>query len=259
MNQLMNFNFNDNDMTVIKNGDQIWFRGFTVASILGYENQRKAIKDHVKDKYKTRYDKLCENFDVTIRYVAKIQKHSIFINEPGLYSLILRSKMPIADKFSDWVVEEVLPSIRKTGSYTVPKNDHDERRLKLAEDEERRRQDKERRRQVAALESITDAKLKQALTDRIMNELQGRKAIMDKTEKWARDIQTIAKEEYGETIDFMYASKLGTYIKNNFVKKYKRNPSKYNKFCNGCTRKVNAYEKQYEPEIIQWIGEYMEQ
>lgn len=86
-----------------------WFVGKDVATALGYTNPRKALKDHVPDKYK-----------LTEQIVTSGQRRSVtLINEAGLYKLVMRSKLESAEKFSDWVCEEVLPSIRKTGTYTV--------------------------------------------------------------------------------------------------------------------------------------------
>lgn len=84
-----------------------WFVGKDVAEILGYSNTRKALADHVdeEDKGVTKCDTLGGVQDLTV------------INESGLYSLILSSKMPNAKKFKSWVTSEVLPSIRKTGGY----------------------------------------------------------------------------------------------------------------------------------------------
>ena len=88
----------------------IWFLGKDVASILEYSNTAKAIRDHVDGE-----DKL------TKRIVLSGQnREAIFINESGLYSLILSSKLPNAKKFKKWVTGEVLPSIRKHGAYLTP-------------------------------------------------------------------------------------------------------------------------------------------
>ena len=87
-----------------------WFVGKDVAEALGYSNPRKAIGDHVdeEDKGVTKCDTLGGTQDLTI------------INESGLYSLIMASKLPTAKQFKRWVTSEVLPSIRKQGSYTQP-------------------------------------------------------------------------------------------------------------------------------------------
>lgn len=86
-----------------------WFIGKDVAEILGYTNTAKAIRDHVDDE-----DKLTERF-----VLSGQNREVVFINESGLYSLILSSKMPNAKKFKRWVTSEVLPSIRKTGQYQL--------------------------------------------------------------------------------------------------------------------------------------------
>lgn len=89
-----------------------WFVGKDIASILGYANTSDALKKHVdkEDKGVAKCDTLGGKQTLTV------------INESGLYSLILSSKLPNAKKFKRWVTSDVLPSIRKTGGY-IP---HDE-------------------------------------------------------------------------------------------------------------------------------------
>ncbi len=84
-----------------------WFVGKDLADILGYSNSRKALADHVdeEDKGVTKCDTVRGKQEMTI------------INESGLYSLILRSKLEGAKAFKKWVTKEVLPSIRKHGAY----------------------------------------------------------------------------------------------------------------------------------------------
>lgn len=94
--------------TTTINGEP-WFVSKDVADILGYSNPRDAISKHVDDE-----DKGVANCDT----LGGRQNFSI-INESGLYALIIGSKLPAAKKFKHWVTSEVLPSIRKTGSYTV--------------------------------------------------------------------------------------------------------------------------------------------
>ena len=86
-----------------------WFVGRDVAEILGYSNSRDALAKHVdeEDKGVAKCDTLGGMQDLTI------------INESGLYSLILSSKLPNAKKFKHWVTSEVLPSIRKNGIYAA--------------------------------------------------------------------------------------------------------------------------------------------
>ncbi|MCT4544866.1 MAG: phage antirepressor KilAC domain-containing protein [Vallitalea sp.] len=85
-----------------------YFVGKDVAQIIGYTNPQKAIKDHVDEEDK----KVNESFTVN-------GTKGILINESGLYSLILSSKMPKAKKFKRWVTSEVLPAIRKHGVYAA--------------------------------------------------------------------------------------------------------------------------------------------
>ena len=86
-----------------------WFVGRDVATALGYSNPRKTLNDHVDDEDKgvTKCDTLGGAQEMTI------------INESGLYSLVLSSKLPTAKKFKRWVTSDVLPAIRKTGSYSM--------------------------------------------------------------------------------------------------------------------------------------------
>lgn len=92
-----------------------WLVGKDVAEVLGYKNPRKALLDHVdeEDKGVTKCDTLGGSQEMTV------------INESGLYSLVLRSKLPGAKKFRRWVTSEVLPQIRKVGGY-VPISEEDD-------------------------------------------------------------------------------------------------------------------------------------
>lgn len=94
--------------TTTINGEP-WFVGKDVADILGYSNPRDALAKHVDDD---------DRNTVAIRD-GKGNPNQTIINESGLYALIIGSKLPTAKKFKRWVTSEVLPSIRKTGSYTV--------------------------------------------------------------------------------------------------------------------------------------------
>ena len=89
-----------------ENGEP-WFVASDVAKVLGYSNPRKAIIDHVDD----------EDKGVTKRDTLGGTQNMTVINESGLYSLVLSSKLPKAKDFKRWVTHEVLPSIRKHGGY----------------------------------------------------------------------------------------------------------------------------------------------
>ncbi len=108
--QFQDFNFNSNSVRVIIDPTQEpWFCGTDVCSILGYSNAPDALKKH------------CKETGIAKRYISypSGRKEAIFINEPNLYRLIIKSRKPEAEPFEAWVFEEVLPQIRKTGKYGV--------------------------------------------------------------------------------------------------------------------------------------------
>lgn len=96
--------------TIEKDGEP-WFVGKDVAAALGYERPTKAILDHVDDEDKD---------EVPIQDSIGRSQNTPIINESGLYSLVLSSKLPTAKKFKRWVTSEVIPSIRKHGAYMTP-------------------------------------------------------------------------------------------------------------------------------------------
>ena len=108
MNNLQIFNSPEfGQVRTIQQNGEPWFVGKDVAEILGYTNPSKALVDHVDDEDKLNNDSLS----------SLGQRGGWLINESGLYSLILSSKMPKAKEFKRWVTSEVLPAIRKTGGY----------------------------------------------------------------------------------------------------------------------------------------------
>ena len=110
-NNIVAFNYEEQQVRTIEKDGEPWFVGKDVADILGYTNTAKAIRDHVDDE-----DKLTERI-----VLSGQNREVIVINESGLYSLILSSKLPTARAFKRWVTSEVLPAIRKTGEYATPK------------------------------------------------------------------------------------------------------------------------------------------
>lgn len=100
-----------------------WFVASDVCGILGYTNGRKAIADHCRALGVTKRDTPAEECDVTNRYAtskARLSQEMTYINEGNLYRLVIKSRMPAAEKFEAWVCDEVLPSIRKQGYYVAP-------------------------------------------------------------------------------------------------------------------------------------------
>lgn len=103
------FQFQSNTIRTVAIDGEVWFCATDVCSVLGYVNSRDAVSKHCKTKGVAKRDTLTE----------KGNQELTFINEPNLYRLIIRSKKPEAEKFETWVMEEVLPAIRKTGSYSM--------------------------------------------------------------------------------------------------------------------------------------------
>ena len=100
---------------VIERNNEPWFVGKDVAEVLGYSNPSKAVIAHVKDCHK-KQEMIAHSQNGNV-----VKTQTTLIDEAGLYSLVLRSKLPAAEDFQEWVVAEVIPSIRKTGKYIAPK------------------------------------------------------------------------------------------------------------------------------------------
>ena len=112
------FKYEATELPVIKYEDEIWFKAVVVATILKYTNQRKAIRDHVDPEDKRKLSEISQESKRNESFPFKGNGgECIYINESGLYSLILRSKLKSAKEFKRWVTSQVLPSIRKTGRY----------------------------------------------------------------------------------------------------------------------------------------------
>lgn len=100
-----------------------WFVGNDIARCLGYENLGNAVKRFVDDEDSIILTSDCKSMGFKINPLINQAVREIkLINESGMYSLIMSSKMESAKKFKRWVTSEVLPSIRKTGSYSMPSN-----------------------------------------------------------------------------------------------------------------------------------------
>lgn len=109
-NKLMIFNNSEfGQVRTVEIDNEPWFVGKDVAEALGYSDTDKAIRNHVESE-----DNLTRQFGGSGQ-----KRNMTIINESGLYALILSSKLPTAKAFKHWVTSEVIPSIRKTGSYTT--------------------------------------------------------------------------------------------------------------------------------------------
>lgn len=108
--QVRTFDFNNNKITTLTDKDlKVWFVASEVCKKLGYKNTSQAVSDH------------CIKKGISFGYSLTDggKQKSLLIDEPNLYRLIMRSKENNAILFQDWVCEEVLPSIRKTGKYDI--------------------------------------------------------------------------------------------------------------------------------------------
>lgn len=131
-------------------GDEIWFVGNDVAKALGYQKPDQAVRTNVEDE------------DSTLMGVSDANNHTQqmkVINESGLYSLIMSSRLPSAKRFKHWVTSEVLPSLARTGEYRIQKPDSytisdpvERAKRWIEEQEENRREKQELENKVSELE-----------------------------------------------------------------------------------------------------------
>jgi prophage antirepressor-like protein len=115
--------FENHDLKVsvrtLKNGDDVLFHAKDVAAALGYKNPTKAVWDHVWEEEKANLKDFQKGSSADP--FSKGHPDAVLINEQGVYQLIFGSELKRAREFRRWVFKDVLPSIRKTGTYTVPK------------------------------------------------------------------------------------------------------------------------------------------
>lgn len=111
MNKVVKFSFDNKQVQTVVYADKPAFVAVDVAAALGYQNPSKALKDHCKSLIKLNYNESLE-----LGFVGKIKGVGL-IHEPDVFRLIMHSKLESAERFQDWVFEEVLPSIRRNGYY----------------------------------------------------------------------------------------------------------------------------------------------
>lgn len=110
MNELQVFNnAMFGNVRVLLQGDEPWFVAKDVANTLGYQNGSRDVNRHTDEEDRTK----------TMVFDGNQNKETILINESGLYSLVLSSKLPNAKQFKRWVTSDVLPSLRKYGTYSM--------------------------------------------------------------------------------------------------------------------------------------------
>lgn len=106
--------------------EEPWFVGKDVAEALGYSNASKAVSTHVGEE-----DRILKVLEADSQNGNVVKTQTALINESGLYALIFGSKLESAKRFKHWVTSEVLPAIRKTGSYQKPMSPVEMMRIQL--------------------------------------------------------------------------------------------------------------------------------
>lgn len=106
--------------------EEPWFVGKDVAEALGYSNASKAVSTHVGEE-----DRILKVIEADSQNGNVVKTQTALINESGLYALIFGSKLESAKRFKHWVTSEVLPAIRKTGSYQKPMSPVEMMRIQL--------------------------------------------------------------------------------------------------------------------------------
>ena len=124
-NEIQLFKFEGKEVRTLKIDGEPWFVGKDLTDILGYSNSRKALKDHVDKEDQ----QILTSRNVTLENIPN--RGLTGVNESGVFSLVLSSQLPTAKKFKRWVTSEVLPDIRKTGSYQLPQTPEGQIRLLL--------------------------------------------------------------------------------------------------------------------------------
>lgn len=132
MNDLMLFDFEKSMVRVVVVDGEPWWVGRDVCAVLGIDDARKSVNLLDQDERNT----------IPVTDAIGRKQETLVVNEPGLYSLILRSRKPEAKAFKRWVTHEVLPQIRKTGGYGLPQSFSEA--LQLAADQARRIEQQER-------------------------------------------------------------------------------------------------------------------
>lgn len=147
MNELK---YNNKEIVVLRDSaNMIWFNGYHVCKILGYSTPKDIIKKLVNKNHTNKLKNIFEDY----KLYPNAQPNSIYLNESGLYTLLIRSKKPNAEKFFLWVVEDVLPSIRKNGIYTANKAQLKENQKLNQLIEQKDQELKEKTLQIKALEN----------------------------------------------------------------------------------------------------------
>lgn len=114
------FSFAGSQVRAVMIDDEPFFVGKDVAKILGYKDLNRAVNQHVDREDRKSLSRKAWGDLVPLWEKANDWANKVMVSEAGLYKLIFKSHAPNAEKFTDWIAEEVLPSIRKHGAYFTP-------------------------------------------------------------------------------------------------------------------------------------------
>jgi prophage antirepressor-like protein len=250
--QIINNNSLNCELQYIEANDEIWFRAKNVALVLGFtkSNTNKAILQHVDDEDKCKFSAIWGGS--TAELPSNLNKNdlkSTMINESGLYSLIINSKLPTAKLFKRWVTSVVLPSIRKTGSYAIPQTD-------VKSDVDKQLENTTLNLMMMLMKD-DDCKLQTVARDYIHNKFSLKQIAHEgSSQEYARDITDLCKEEFGFVPNNRQKIQIGQLLKKEYTKEFAEPLLKYEKYVNGSMRKVNAYPKNREQWILDTLTNY---
>lgn len=192
MNDLQIFkNEEFGDIRTVEIDGEIWFVGKDIANALGYSNTSDAIKTHVDDEDKRMGS---ENATPYITDTLGRKQYPLYINESGLYALVLGSGLINAKKFKRWVTSEVLPSIRKTGGYQLPQTYSEALRALADKAEEAERlaiENQEMRPKAEYFDALVDRKLNTSFRDTAKELNVGERAFIG----WLQDNRYIYRDQ----------------------------------------------------------------
>jgi prophage antirepressor-like protein len=234
--------------------DEPWFCGKDVAITLGYANPTKAIRDHVDDDDKNILSNIFKGSEIDpMTYQAKT---SIYINESGLYSLILKSQLPKAKEFQRWITKEILPALRKHGKYIL--GDSDKQTTQIIE---MYKKDTDRMNTIVnivdkAIELSGDhvSDIERVLyKDLLMNSAAENSSLLAKSTKEVRfmkPLSDVVMDITGKPFKPADYCPLGKAVASEFRKRYpSRKIDKCERKIDGGTRMINCYESK----DLSWI------
>lgn len=230
---------NDGFLRVVGTKEEPWFNAKDIATILGYKDTNQAIRKNVDLEDRNQL----EEIDPSIRPSLVNQPHSTYINESGLYSLLIKSRLPEAKKFKRWVTSEVLPSIRKTGFYNI-QQPKDREQIELENYEKL----------VGIFKSLNmDDRDELLLRDYARNKFllkngnERELPLISQQYSVSRRLQ----EQYGlqgKMVSKLYC-KLGKELAHKYREEYKTQPPQNESFVNGAVRMVNCYFNDFWTEF----------